>query len=508
MAVLNDDQVNIRIATNADTKGIAETEASFGKLTGAVAAGQAVYAIAAAAVQKVGSEVSSVVTTTEDWTRSTVKLQREMGVSAETASSLLAVTNRFGVDGDAASKAFGILAKQVTAASEGSKGAIDTFSHFGLSVTDASGKTKDFNTLFGEIADKFKDAPAGFDKTAESMKLFGKSGKDMLPILNLGSKGIAELEANAKKMGLVLTQNNVNSVRKMIMAQKDWEESTQGLKIQLGTAILPVLTKLVEAIVNNIIPAIRNFGHEMMPVIDHVIALTHQVADALRPSFDALMNQVKTMMPTLKTLWNDVLKPLAIVIGVALVGAAYILINVLRIVIVVIKDLVQWGKDVGQWLVKAWHDIVGAWQAAGDFFRHIWDTMRNDAKRLVDDIVNFFKELPDRALHAVGNIGSRIGSDIKNALHSIHIPGFATGVTNFQGGLAVVGERGPELVNLPAGSDVIPAGKTAQVLNSSTKSITIQNVNLNTAEAAKEFFRQIDRDQLLVGRGLSPVRGS
>lgn len=41
-------------------------------------------------------------------------------------------------------------------------------------------------------------------------------------------------------------------------------------------------------------------------------------------------------------------------------------------------------------------------------------------------------------------------------LKSIKIPGFAEGVQNFSGGLAIVGERGPELVNLPRGSDVIP----------------------------------------------------
>ncbi len=36
------------------------------------------------------------------------------------------------------------------------------------------------------------------------------------------------------------------------------------------------------------------------------------------------------------------------------------------------------------------------------------------------------------------------------------IPAFATGTTNFSGGTALVGELGPELVNLPRGSDVIP----------------------------------------------------
>ena len=42
----------------------------------------------------------------------------------------------------------------------------------------------------------------------------------------------------------------------------------------------------------------------------------------------------------------------------------------------------------------------------------------------------------------------------------MHIPGFASGVQNFSGGMAVVGENGPELVNLPAGSSVIPNSGT------------------------------------------------
>lgn len=48
------------------------------------------------------------------------------------------------------------------------------------------------------------------------------------------------------------------------------------------------------------------------------------------------------------------------------------------------------------------------------------------------------------------------------------IPGFADGVTNFRGGMAVVGERGPELVHLPRGADVIPnhaIGRTVNITN-------------------------------------------
>jgi len=50
-------------------------------------------------------------------------------------------------------------------------------------------------------------------------------------------------------------------------------------------------------------------------------------------------------------------------------------------------------------------------------------------------------------LIALGTLISSVGSKV---------PGFANGVQNFRGGLAVVGERGPELVNLPAGASVTP----------------------------------------------------
>jgi|GEM_PF-2311403 len=48
------------------------------------------------------------------------------------------------------------------------------------------------------------------------------------------------------------------------------------------------------------------------------------------------------------------------------------------------------------------------------------------------------------------------------------IPGFASGVTNFGGGLAMVGEVGRELVQLPQGSNVIPNGRTERLMKGSS----------------------------------------
>lgn len=70
------------------------------------------------------------------------------------------------------------------------------------------------------------------------------------------------------------------------------------------------------------------------------------------------------------------------------------------------------------------------------------------------------------------NIGNIVGNAIK---------GFAGGVQNFEGGLAVVGERGPELVNLPRGSNVIPNNQIAGSMNSPqifVPSITVRGQDL------------------------------
>lgn len=68
-------------------------------------------------------------------------------------------------------------------------------------------------------------------------------------------------------------------------------------------------------------------------------------------------------------------------------------------------------------------------------------------------------DIIERAISAARRLASAVsnlpGAGVVGEIIS-RIPGFADGVTNFSGGVALVGERGPELVHLPRGSDVIP----------------------------------------------------
>ena len=75
------------------------------------------------------------------------------------------------------------------------------------------------------------------------------------------------------------------------------------------------------------------------------------------------------------------------------------------------------------------------------------------------------------------------------------VPQFATGVTDFVGGAALVGEQGAELVTLPRGSNVIPANQTKNILNNLGGNKTY-NVNVTTTGSDPiAIAQQIQREQ-------------
>src|SRR5206468_2794671 len=62
---------------------------------------------------------------------------------------------------------------------------------------------------------------------------------------------------------------------------------------------------------------------------------------------------------------------------------------------------------------------------------------------------------------AFGALESMTRSQITELGKALGLPGFAMGTSSAPGGWAVVGERGPEIVKLPRGSQVIPNGRAA-----------------------------------------------
>ncbi|WP_206706328.1 hypothetical protein [Anoxybacillus flavithermus] len=78
------------------------------------------------------------------------------------------------------------------------------------------------------------------------------------------------------------------------------------------------------------------------------------------------------------------------------------------------------------------------------------------------------------------------------------IPMLAKGTDYFRGGYAIVGEQGPELVQLPRGSKVYPNSETQAMLGG-TIAINIQNMTVRNdtdiEKISRELYTLIERSK-------------
>ncbi|AJT42422.1 phage tail protein [Psychromicrobium lacuslunae] len=209
---------------------------------------------------------------------------RIAGGSVQQFSGLRAAIQLSGVDVNAAQSSMTIFSKNLgKAAQDGTKTAAMAKT-LGTNFLDASGQVKPMSEILPALSDKFKAMPDGAQKTALAMQLFGRSGATLLPFLNKGSAGIAELTAQAGKMGLVLDETDQKIFGASKSSIRQFTMSMQGLKVAVGSTALPILTafgNLGRAVLVPVIQLIaRGFSAARAPVLafaGHVQAMADRI---------------------------------------------------------------------------------------------------------------------------------------------------------------------------------------------------------------------------------------
>lgn len=96
-----------------------------------------------------------------------------------------------------------------------------------------------------EALSKIKDPTK---QAAIALGLFGKSGTKLLPLIQEGGAGINKLMEEAKTLGRVLSEDDAKSAEELNDAFGRLTSMINGLKMQIGAALAPMLTNLLETI--------------------------------------------------------------------------------------------------------------------------------------------------------------------------------------------------------------------------------------------------------------------
>ena len=85
------------------------------------------------------------------------------------------------------------------------------FARFGISTRDASGHVRSADDVLGSVADRMAQLPEGPQRAALALKLLGKAGADLVPVLQGGSAALAEARQEARDLGLVIDGDTIKA---------------------------------------------------------------------------------------------------------------------------------------------------------------------------------------------------------------------------------------------------------------------------------------------------------
>jgi len=246
-----------------------------------------------------------------------------------------------------------------------------------------------------------------------------------------------------------------------------------------GENLMPILSMTREELA-----ALKDEAYETGKVMsEDTVARFAELEDVMK-KFSAQGDAVKTnfalaLLPALTTLFEVVsaIPTPVLTLIVTLAGV----ITTIVLMVKAIKDMSDTGKDIKN-------------------FFDTFDTKSMKTTAIILGVVAALVALATTIAVIMGksrdlqssmqSISSNIGS-VTNQVNTVqsgrNLPSYATGTTNHPGGYAVVGENGPEIVDMPGGSRVYTAAESARMAGT-TQYITV-SVNASDLQQVTDVVK-------------------
>ena len=199
------------------------------------------------------------------------------GTTATSISQLRAVVTPMGIDTGVLDGGMKRLAKTMTEAARGGEEQAAALAAVGISAEEV--KNMSIEQVLAKIADRFSETEDGATKTALAQALLGRSGADLIPVLNQGSEEMRRQGEEAVKMGAAMGEDAVNAGLALDAA---WDKLTlqgTGLKNLFAQALAPALEFIADAFTDGTGTA-TDFGTVFKAVATIVITATGVIQTA------------------------------------------------------------------------------------------------------------------------------------------------------------------------------------------------------------------------------------
>lgn len=212
------------------------------------------------------------------------------GASAEGLSQLAFAADQSGASIDDVEKAMRKLADVETEAARGGSTAAKALGRVGLTAKDLDGLTPEDKFL--AISQGLSQIEDPAERSSLAMDLLGKSGANLLPMMEDGAEGIQKMMAEADSLGMTLTGDQAKAAADF----DDTWQKTMGTLASVGKVIgamvLPYVTSFLEVLMQAV-PVVMQFGRDLGNAIVSGAQRAWQAISEFTTSFEPLLAAVK-----------------------------------------------------------------------------------------------------------------------------------------------------------------------------------------------------------------------
>ena len=276
-------------------------------------------------------------------------LSSTTGIATDELQKLQYAADFVDVSVDTMASSMTRLTQSMSKARDGSKDSAEAFKKLHIRITDSQGALRDSNDVFYETIDKLGKIKNETERDALAMQVFGRSAKELNPLIEAGSKRLKELGIEAEKLGMIMSDEDLAKAGQLNDALERMGKVADKLKTNLGLALIPVLTALFEAL-----------GKIPVPVLQTLVIIGSVVASIL-----LVVKAIKSLNDTKKTITTffqtfDVAANKTTLIIVGIVAALVALVTVIAVLIGKGKEVNDAVTGIGESMKGVTDSITGA----------------------------------------------------------------------------------------------------------------------------------------------------
>ena len=398
----NDEAIDALKKTNKEGEGVGSKLKKMGGV--ALKAGAAVGAAAVAG----GAALYGMATKAAGATDRIDKMSQKIGLSREGFQEWDFIMSQSGMSVDQLQGGFKALVNNIDQAIDGTGKGAKSFEALGISVKDANGQVRNQEDIFNEAVVALQKMEDGTEKAKLANDLFGRSGSEMMPLLNGAAGSVDEMRQKAHELGLVLGDEAIDAGVVFTDTVDQMKRSFGAVATQIGVSVMPIIQTLLEWVIANM-PTIQKVFKTVFDVIQTVVSVAidvfktyflpvlQQVVQWIQDNWPAIKDTMKTVFDAIKQVWDETLKP-------------------------ALEAL--WGliKTIWEIFKVAWPSIQAIVKVAFDYIKTVYNSIIKPVFALLIDVINMIKKKFDENMPAIKKTFENMAAAIKWAYENVIKP--------------------------------------------------------------------------------------